>query len=133
MDATLIESYTKTEYKIFEPPITIKVGQICIGLEELLEEHKQNSWAFISASNPYSKKISEELNMERLDRLKEKLLHYSIYMGAAICQDPKWNPELSFLVLGISKEEACRLGLLFEQNAVVVGSKGKIAELVVLE
>jgi hypothetical protein len=132
MDVALIESYSKTDYKIFDPVITIKVGQICFALEELLEEHNQQSWAFITSCNPYSKPLSEELNTDRLERLREKLAHYPLYLGAGIGKDPNWKPELSFLVLGISKEEACRLGMLFEQNAIVVGRKRQAAELAVL-
>ncbi len=64
--------------------------------------------------------------------LKNKLTGYICFEGEGRGSDDKWKPELSLLILGISKENAIKLGKEFEQNAIVYGAKGELPELLIL-
>ena len=44
--------------------------------------------------------------------------------------DDSWEPEASFMVLNIRKEDAIKIGKQFKQNAIVVGVIGNSAELI---
>lgn len=50
---SLLESYKNTKYKVFEPALTIEIGQINQDLDNFLLKHKSDKWAFISAFNPF--------------------------------------------------------------------------------
>jgi hypothetical protein len=44
--------------------------------------------------------------------------------------DDSWEPEASFMVLNIGKEDAIKLGKQFKQNAIVAGEIGNLPELI---
>jgi len=58
--------------------------------------------------------------------------HYRIFEGEGAGEDPNWLSEKSFLVIGITKSDAAKIGILSEQNAIVIGEKTKPAELLML-
>ena len=50
----LIQAYKETDFNIYEPKITIKVGRVNQELDHLLQIHNCITWAYITAYNPYS-------------------------------------------------------------------------------
>ena len=50
--------------------------------------------------------------------------------GEGVGEDPKWQPEESALILGISRGEAVKLGRRFGQLAIVAGRCGRSARLI---
>ena len=61
----LINFYNSTHYIFEELNICIKINEICPQLENLLEKHAIDQWAFITAFNPYSKELNENENYTR--------------------------------------------------------------------
>ena len=120
MNNGLILSYMRTIYRVFEPQIDIKIGEINPALTKLLSENNFDAWAYITPYNPYSKVLSQAENDIRFKQLNELLKGYPTYLGEGVGEDPNWLPEKSVLVLGITRSEASRIGSLFEQNAIVL-------------
>jgi hypothetical protein len=71
-----------------------------------------------------------ERNAARNGALRELLSEYEVIDGEG--RDPKgvWEAEKSFLVLGISKDEAIRLARFFNQRAILHARKGEKCELI---
>jgi hypothetical protein len=110
----------------------IRIGEYNLALDELLKRNKSESWAFITAYNPYSNALPEEENELRqenlLSRLKEKNFQFLNGYGESTNKD--WQPEKSVLIFNIDRETARSLGREFEQNAIVIGQIGSKPELV---
>ena len=101
-------------------------------LQELLMSNHVESWAFITAYNPYSVMqdagVNTLLNTQLEDYLSGK--RYVFFKGMGVGDDDSWEPEASFMVLDIRKEDAIKLGRQFKQNAIVVGVIDTSAELI---
>lgn len=101
-------------------------------LQQLLLKNSSESWVFITAYNPYSVMqdagVNTILNTQLEDYLSGK--GYLFFKGIGVGDDNSWEPEASFMVLNIRKEDAVKLGRQFKQNAIVVGVIGNSAELI---
>lgn len=101
-------------------------------LQQLLLNNSSESWVFITAYNPYSVMqdagVNTILNTQLEDYLSGK--RYLFFKGIGVGDDNSWEPEASFMVLNIRKEDAVKLGRHFKQNAIVVGVIGTSAELI---
>lgn len=133
MNSDLIKAYKNTTYEVFEPKIKIHIGEYNEALEKLLGEHGEETWMFITASNPASKKLSNQENAERNLSLLAELNNYKVFKGRSIGDSEEWSPEESFLVLGISRARAIALGKKYGQNAIVFGTREGLPELVLLQ
>jgi hypothetical protein len=91
----------------------------------------RQSWALITASNPYSQILAELENQQRHQKLKEHLqeLQYPWLEALGRDQTGTWTPEPSFWILGIERSQAIAIGRQFEQNAIVYGELHQPAEL----
>ena len=129
MSNDIITSYIQADYCVDKLETPIKIGQINSEVESLLNETETDSWCFITAWNPLSEELPWQENLERNNWLKKDLADYIILEGEG--RDPKgeWQPERSFLVLGISKQDAKAFAVKHRQRAIVFGRKGKPAEL----
>lgn len=134
MHSELFEAYKNTTYLVYSPigEIDIRIGVMNPLLQELLLSNHLESWAFISACNPYSVMqdtgVNTILNTQLEDYLSGK--RYLFFKGIGVGDDNSWEPEASFMVLNIRKEDAVKLGRHFKQNAIVVGVIGTSAELI---
>ena len=101
-------------------------------LQELLFRNNSESWAFITACNPYSVVQNADINTFLNTQLEDYLLGkgYLFFKGMGVGDDDSWEPEASFMVLNIRKEDAIKLGKQFKQNAIVAGVIGNIPELI---
>jgi hypothetical protein len=129
----LIRAYKETSFNVYEPIITIKVGEKNDRLDVLLSSYNIVDWSYITAWNPYSEVTSLKINEQRNNELKADLNKYYIFEGEGVGADPQWIPEKSYLVLGITKEDAIEFGRKYCQNAIVVGTLHSVAELVWIE
>jgi hypothetical protein len=128
----LIAAYRQAEFKTESPSIRIKVGENTPKLDLILEVLGETTWAFITAHNPFSVVHTDEDNELRHKQLVS-LLHYDHTLeGYGYDKEGFWKPEKSLLVIGISKQKASEIGVLFEQNAIVTGELGEPADLAVL-
>ncbi len=126
----LLQAYTETTYNVYEQNISIKIGEDNHKLNELLLKFNCDEWAFITACNPYSELELDEFNERKNNQLKEDLERYVIFEGEAVGANPAWKPERSFLVLGITKDAAIKLGQRYRQHAIVYGQIGNKAQLI---
>ena len=134
-DAALWAAYLRTVYEAHTPfgRIAIRVGQRAPLLDQLLGRTGDRAWCFLTAWNPRSEPLSAGENAERNAELRRALdaEGYRVLADArGLPAAPSWQPEASFLVLGIERDAAIRLARRFGQNAVVWGRLGAPAELV---
>lgn len=124
--------YLATTYEA-EGGIEIRVGQRCPALDEALRRRRAREWAYITAWNPRSVCLSPEVNRDAQARLEKELeaRHIEFLPGASRPDDGS-PPEPSVLAF-LPRAEATELGRAFCQNAIVVGERGGVAELLWLE
>ena len=134
MHSELFEAYKNTTYLVYSPigEIDIRIGVMNPLLQQLLLNNSSESWVFITAYNPYSVMqdagVNTILNTQLEDYLSGK--RYLFFKGIGVGDDNSWEPEASFMVLNIRKEDAVKLGRQFKQNAIVTGVIGTFAELI---
>ncbi len=128
----LINAYNTTEYKVYSPTLVIKIGIANQVLNDLLISFNASTWAYITAFNPFSKILTEAENLKRHEELKVKIGNYKFFEGEGVGEDKTWKPETSFLIVGISLNEAIEIGKFYEQNAIVVGENNGVPELKML-
>lgn len=117
----LIQAYKETDFNVYEPKITIKVGQVNQELDRLLNMNNCITWAYITAWNPFSEFTDDRTNEEKNDQLRNDLTEYILLAGEGVGSDQSWQPEKSFLILGIELKDAIRIGKKYRQNAIFVG------------
>jgi hypothetical protein len=132
MRAPPVQAYQETSYTVFDKDITIRIGEKCDALDYLLKETSHREWAYITPYNPYSEVMPDTENEKRMKRLKDRVAEYSYLEGEGVGTDSNWKPERSLLIMGISKEEASKIGHEFSQFAIVTGQLDQPAELVML-
>ena len=134
MNPELFEAYKNTTYRVYLPlgEIDIRIGVMHLLLHELLLNNNSESWAFISACNPYSVVQNADVNTFLNTQLKSYLSEkkYLFFKGIGVGEDDSWEPEASFMVLNIGIEAAVKLGRQFKQNAIVVGVIGNSPKLI---
>ena len=135
INSHLLEQYKSADYYIEAiPPFILKIGIFSYELSKIYETSHQTKAGLISASNPRSKKLPNEINKERNKNLEEMIqekgLNY-IY-GEGKCGQDDWDGEESFLILGIDQKQAMIFGKAFDQNAIVWCGKNAIPELILL-
>ncbi|MFK7993527.1 MAG: DUF3293 domain-containing protein [Granulosicoccus sp.] len=133
IDKSLEVAYQTTSYKFTSKgrTATIRIGQVCVELEDLCHEHAVTSWAVITAYNPFSRPLPASANQHRQQLLQSLLsiAKFEFFEGEGIGESGDWPPEPSFLVLGIDQEKALAYGTVFDQNAIVYGNSGSVAQL----
>jgi hypothetical protein len=119
----LLEAYESTRYEAHLPQ-----GLVVLRHGELAPLVDADSWAFITAWNPGSRRLSRPENERRQKELIQQLSgRYRLHYGKGTADDGGWPPELSVLVLGIPHPEALALGRAFGQHAVLLGARGEPA------
>jgi hypothetical protein len=109
----------------------IRVGDMCVDLEEWLMEEVAREWAYMTACNPGSVRLPGAENARRSIELRERLVAdgWQPVYGVSVGRDGGWR-EPSFLVLGMSESTAADVARQFGQNAFVAGRMGEPARLV---
>lgn len=133
--ATLLKAYRQTEYRVMAPrSFVLRIGRFSPALSRLHRQSNVASSAFITACNPRSRLLPADENAERRRRLGEAIAggRWPWLHGSGKHISGPWPAEASFLVLGISRGEACALGAAFDQNAIVFCGADCIPELVLL-
>lgn len=127
------EAYRNTRYRVdhADGGFAIRVGESSDRLDSLLAAHGVDCWAYVTAWNPGSKKISNKTNRLRNATLQGQIarIGYVIYPGRGEPDAGDWVAEESFLILGMEAALAQQLGAQFGQHAVLVGRVGGCAEL----
>ncbi len=127
------EHYRSTCYKVFidDQIFDLYIGQLNTDFQAYLSASNIDTWAIITAWNPYSKLKTDQENQSAQDQLMASLIDFTYYQAVGIPDaSQKWSPEESLFVLNISKAIAVALGQQFEQNALVFGQADAAPELV---
>lgn len=127
--AELDRAYRATSYKVFDPPLTIRIGAWHPDLDALLDDVGAGTWAFITACNPEGQVHSAEENLQLQEELELALQEYRLYKGEGIGDVGGWPPEPSVLVVGISPEKARQMAGQFRQWALLTGCRSEPAQL----
>lgn len=135
--AQLEEAYRRTTYIVEAPhvsPIAMRIGEMCGAIDQLLIDRGASHWAFVTAYNPRSTRLSDGENEARHRKLVRRVraLGREMLPGRGVGDDATWPAEISLFIFGMKPEEARALGREFEQNAVVVGALGRCAELLLV-
>lgn len=130
-----IQAYLETNYHVNgATPMTLNIGVANAGLAALHTSHSVESSAYVTACNPYSQALDVSANVARQAVLARELQQHGLTYINGIGQHPTngWTGEQSFLVLGLSREDARMLGARHEQNAIVWCGPDAVPELVLL-
>lgn len=125
----LDRAYRATSYRVGSTLI-LRVGERNAVLDHLLADRGLDEWAYITAQNPRSVVLSPRENRARTEALLADVARYPVMLGEAVPDSGEWPPEASVLVLGIPREDALRFARRMEQNAILCGRRGGVAELV---
>ncbi len=120
-----IQAYLETDYHVGVPSMfTLKIGSTSAELAEMQQTYDVDCSAFISACNPFSRRLNEQENADRHARLGTEIKNMGLRFIEGIGQHPdnEWPGEASYLVFGLSLDDAIALGKRFEQNALVWSS-----------
>lgn len=133
-ESQLAAAYEATNFWVDvsrECRFALRCGEANPTLDELLEKSGAVDWAYITACNPRSTLLTSRENEERMTRLRDCLHQggYSFFPGEGVADNSTWPPEPSFLVMGITESDALSIARLFEQNAILIGSRGGPARL----
>lgn len=125
--------YIETNYYVDILKQPIKINEHHQELDKLLNKHESKTWAYITAYNPFSKKLSEDENIMRNKKLESLLIGNKIfYSGRGESINGDWPPEESFLILEISRRDAIKFAKKFKQNAIVFGCIQDVPELITI-
>jgi hypothetical protein len=133
---TLINAYNVAHYRVSDggTAFVLLIKKKSNPLAALLKSRGAASAAFLTAYNPYGKKIKEPMNVRAHKALKREIEGLGLVCFEGVGEDPsgKWKVEPSFLVLGMSLEQAKALGEKHGQNAVVWVDSDAVPRLVLL-
>lgn len=132
---TTIQAYLETHYCVHgSMPATLKIGEFNASLVAIHDAHAVRSSAFITACNPLSQMLDDAANAGRQLALARELSVWGLTFIDGVGKHPSndWPGEPSFLVLGVSVQDAKALGLKFGQNAIVWCGGDAVPQLVLL-
>jgi hypothetical protein len=135
-DPSLEAAYRDTDYWVDDAPsepFAIQVDEINLELDVLLTELGEFIWAYITACNPASMRLSDEENAARMRQLELAVDPRGLFCfhGRGQGRDDDWPAEPSLLIVGESAiSDAIELARQFEQKAFVAGQLGEPARLV---
>jgi hypothetical protein len=122
-------AYRATTYAVAMPDgttLALRIGTHSAPLDRLLAATGHDHWAVVTACNPRSRRLDDVENAERTSRLagivRDRGLDALAAEGRGDGGD--WPLEPSLLVLGVEETRAIELGRMFDQHAIVVGSRG---------
>ena len=135
IDAATLQAYRDTHYRVHaSEPFTLHIGESCPTLAAAHKNCRTDCSAIITAVNPFSQVLGDELNAQRHAQMGRELDLRSLKYIEGVGQHPsnQWPGEVSYLVFGLGLEAAKTLGVKFEQNAIVWGGADAMPRLILL-
>lgn len=124
----LQQLYLNTDYICSEINVILKINFNNPELDMILLESNLSTALFITAWNPQSIDCDEEFNNLKNTELSIDLSKFKYFKG--IGNTPSYAGEESFLVIGITFDDAKKLQIKYNQKAIVFYNIGSVAELV---
>ncbi len=136
IDREIIQAYLETQYHVHgDAPATLVAGQANAALAALHRAAGVTCSAFITAWNPFSQPACDVAsNARRQAELARELTQRGLRVIDGIGQHPSghWPGEESFLVLGLTLEDAKAIGVRHAQNAIVWSGADAVPQLILL-
>lgn len=129
------ELYRATDYHCPDAAVTVKPGFSSETMARLTAGLPEKGYAFITAWNPGSEPVSSARNLKQNSML-EKIItqkQYIYFEAKGIPHQQGWQPEDSFLILGITRDDAAALGREFNQRAILYGRGAEPPQLLFME
>ena len=133
-------AFSATSYEAFGlgQEFSLRVDRNHPDLDALLLTTAREPWAFLTAWNPRSTPTGKSQNIAANQALAKQLAQLTdqddrpllVLPGRGAGPDESWPPAESFLVLGISCEQAEALCKQFSQWARLAGERGSLAGLI---
>ncbi|OWT57685.1 hypothetical protein CEY11_17220 [Candidimonas nitroreducens] len=134
--ADTLRAYRETHYVVtgLEHGFTLRIDRPSAALGTLYQSRGVDSAAFVTACNPQGRLLDDAANARAQERLRGELDARALAYFAGEGRHPRggWPAEASFLVLGLTQQEAATLGRRWQQNAVVCCGADTVARLVLL-
>jgi hypothetical protein len=130
-----LQAYLETDYRVdTDQSFILRIDECNVTLCDLYKSNSVDSCVFITAYNPYGQLLSDSANAKRHDELACDLENSELKYFLAEGKHPtgNWRGESSYLILGLTLEEAIKLGNKYQQNAIVWCGSDLIPRLVVL-
>lgn len=130
-----IRAYRAAVYHVgSEPPFCLKIDQPSHDLKDVYASLGVETAAFLTACNPVGRPLRLETNEDRQRLLRADLKSANLRFidGNGCDPEGKWAGEASFLVLGISLEQAEALGAKYKQNAILWVGDDAVPSLILL-
>jgi hypothetical protein len=130
-----IQAFLETEYRVFgDSPFTLRIGESNSALAAACKRHGAESCAYITACNPNSKPLDDEVNGKRHALLRQQLMELNLPFieGEGKHPSSEWPAEASFLVFGINLETAKDLSRQLQQDAFVWATLNCVPQLILL-
>jgi len=135
IDAVTVQAYQETDYRVHgDEPFSLTIGKSCPALAAAHKRHRVDCSAYITACNPFSQILDDQVNAERHTGLGLELCQRSLTSIKGIGQHPsnRWPGEASYLIFGLSLEAAKAIGTQLEQNAIVWAGADAVPQLILL-
>lgn len=130
ISADLIRAFEAAHYWVDFPAgrIVLKIGQPCAGVDGFAGHSRL---AIITACNPFSEVLGDDVNAERQALLIEAVEAAGLdwFHAAGVDPEEEWTPEPSLAILDPSDQQLDAWLEAFEQNAIVVAECGGLAVL----
>ncbi|MEM5438871.1 DUF3293 domain-containing protein [Paraburkholderia diazotrophica] len=130
-----IQAYLETHYCVRGAmPATLRIGEFNASLAAIHDAYAVRSSAFVTACNPLGQMLDDAANVSLQIELARELSQRGFTFIDGIGKHPSngWPGEPSFLMLGVSLQDAKALGLQFGQNAVVWCGGDAVPQLILL-
>ena len=125
-------TYSRAEYVVLSSlPVIFKIDELCTELDQLMDSCHVSLASFITACNPKGLPQSDGENVLAMNQLQAAIDDLRLPYFKSFGRDPEgtWKED-SYLIMGIELDQACQLGSLFEQNAIVMLAHNMVPKLV---
>lgn len=133
LPVALADAYRRTEFRVADRgwDFVLRIDQPSAVLASCHEAFGVTRSAYLTAWNPRSEPTALENNQSAQLRLEAELMDagFAYLRGEGVDPAGEWPGEPSVLVLGISADEAERLGRTYGQNAIVVAGRDVVPRL----
>ena len=134
LDPALLQAYRETLYTVREPALTLRIDVACEPLRALHQRFGVECSVFVSACNPFSRRLDAAGNAARHRALLQALAAegWRFLEGAGRHPSNGWPAEPSALVFGLPLQASRALGQRHAQNALVWCGPDAVPQLVLL-
>ena len=124
LSRTLVNSYRVAHYRVVitnSISFILKIKKKSSELLELMQKHNLFTAVYVTAYNSQGKQTEPHINVRAQKALSGDVRRLGLPFLDGFGEDPtgNWKKEPSFLILGISLEDAEALGKKYGQNAIV--------------